>query len=62
MLGPFLIFMRSPRLCPLEFSQQVVSELKVRAAVVDMTVTGSYEMRSVEEGLSLEWEIVGIQV
>ena len=34
----------------------MVSKLKVR---VDMTVTSSYEMRSVVEGLSLERKIIG---
>jgi len=43
MFGSFLFLMRSPRLCPLEFSQQpqqVVSEPKVR---IDLMVTGSYD-------------------
>jgi len=48
MLGQFFILMRSPQLCSLGFSQQVVSEPKVRANV---TVTGSYNEELIRWGV-----------
>jgi len=40
MFGPFLLLVRSPWLCPVGFSQQVVLEPKVRT---ELMMTGSYD-------------------